>query len=87
MRLLSAPMNVVYSSPCTARSSTMTGIFFRYASATGFGQRRGFLGADDQQIDALRDELLDLRALHERVVLRVLEDDLRSSGCRGGRLA
>jgi hypothetical protein len=42
----------------------------------GFRERRRFLGADDEEVDALRHELTDLRALRQRIVLRVLEDEL-----------
>ena len=45
------------------------------------GQRRGLLGADNQQVDPLLDELLDLRTLGQRVVLRVLEDHAHNRVC------
>ena len=40
----------------------------------GPGERRGLLGGDDDQVHTLLDELFDLRALRQGVVLRVLED-------------
>ena len=40
------------------------------------GERRRLLGAHQDEIDARADELLDVRALLERVVLRVLPDHL-----------
>ena len=49
------------------------------------GQRLRFLRADDQQVHSLADELLDVRALLERVVLSVLESELDAGmlGCLG----
>ncbi len=44
------------------------------------GERGGLFGADDDQVDAGGDELLDVGPLLERVVLGVLEDGLEPVG-------
>src|ERR1051326_2958369 len=43
----------------------------------GFGEGLGFFGTDDDEVDAGADEFLDVRALFERVVLGVFEDNLQ----------
>jgi hypothetical protein len=50
----------------------------------GFGEWLRFFGADDEQIHFGADKFLDLRALLERVVLRVLENDFEFGMFRGG---
>ena len=83
---LSAPMKQVNLSPSTARSRTMTGMPASYGLGDRLGEGRRLAGADDDEVDLLADELLHVRALHEGVVLRVLEDDLEAR-VGGRRLA
>ena len=83
--LLSAPMKQVNLSPSTARSSTMTGMPASNAWATGCVSGAASLGLMMMRSTLCADELLHVRALHERVVLRVLEDDLEVR-VRGGRV-
>jgi len=47
---------------------------------------RGLLGGDDEQVDSGVDEFFDLRALPERVILGVLEDDAKPGMLVGGVL-
>jgi hypothetical protein len=52
--------------------------YYGYPSLVGLGNRSGercgFLWADDNQVNALFDELLHLRPLHQRLILCVFED-------------
>ena len=50
----------------------------------GFGEGLGLFGADDDEVDAGADEFFDMRALFERVVLGVFENDFEFGVFIGG---
>ena len=73
-------------SPSTLRSRTITGTPWAHASATTSVSGARLVRRDDQQVDALGEEVLDVGDLLGVVLGGVGEDDLQLGVGRGGSL-